>query len=402
MSAVWNAFEMAVAELWRNRTRTALTSLGILIGVASVIAMVGIGQGATAAIEADLQSIGVNMLMIEAGAGRGPQARSSAPPLDLADIDAVAALPSVAGATGSADTPVCAEAGGVTYDTTVRGVSSTWLHVVGRNYESGRMFSASEDRAGAAVCLLGETVSVELFGTASPIGERVRLGKATCTVIGTLAPLGENMMGMDQDDLVVMPLRVVQRRLLGNSAVGMISVSARDSDGMDSTLAEVDALMRQRRHVTGNTTVDFQIHDTREIASTLGGITSVLTAFLAAVASVSLVVGGIGIMNIMLVSVTERTREIGIRMAIGALESDIRTQFLVEAGVLASFGGLLGVLIGAGATAIGAYAIGVPVVLNPTVILGALAFSALMGVGFGWIPARRAAQLEPIDALRHG
>lgn len=400
--ALWNALGMAASELWRNRTRTALTSLGILIGVASVIAMVGIGQGATAAIDESLQSIGVNMLMVESGAGRGPMVRSPAPPLELADIDAIAALPSVAAVSGSVDAVVSAEAGGLTHDTSVRGVGADWLQVAGRTIDTGRMFSDSEDRAASTVCILGASVQDALFGQRSAAGERLRLGKATCTIIGTLTPLGENMMGMDQDNLIVMPLRAVQRRLVGSPAVSHIFVSARDNKGMDRTLAEVDALMRGRRHVTGDQTVDFQIRDTREMASTLSGITNILTAFLAAVASVSLLVGGIGIMNIMLVSVTERTREIGIRMAIGALEGDIRTQFLVEAGVLSFVGGLLGVLLGLAATALGAHLIDVPFVLNPALILGALSFSALMGVAFGWIPAHRAARLEPIDALRHG
>jgi putative ABC transport system permease protein len=208
-------------------------------------------------------------------------------------------------------------------------------------------------------------------------------------------------MGNDRDDLVVMPIRAVQRRLVGSSAVGTIMVSARRAEDLDRVQADLDALMRERRHIAGDASVDFSIRDTREMAQMMSGITGTLTAFLTAVAGVSLLVGGIGIMNMMLVSVTERTQEIGIRMAIGALESDIRTQFLVEAAVLAGFGGTLGAIVGVGGVLAGASALGLPIVVNPLVITIAVGFSALMGVGFGWVPARRAARLEPIDALRH-
>ncbi len=400
-SSLMNALNMAVVQLWRNRLRSVLTSLGVLIGVGSVIAMVGLGQGATASIQEDLASFGVNMLMLESGTGHGPQARTTAPPLDLADVEAIRAhVPRVAAVAPSVSAAVTATRGDLSWDTTVSGTSSDWFQVSARQLASGRAFTEGEERAGASVCVLGDTVREELFGDRPALGAELRLGNAQCEVVGLLEPLGENTMGMDQDDYVVMPIRAAQRRLLGSTAVGIILVSAKEATDIDQVSRDLDVLMRQRRHVTGDDTVNFTIRDTREMAATLGSITGVLTAFLAAVAGVSLLVGGIGIMNIMLVSVTERTPEIGIRMAIGALESDIRTQFLVEAVVLSSFGGVLGVLFGLLGTWAGSGLLDVPFVVQPVTVIVSVLFSALMGVGFGWFPARRAARLEPIDALR--
>lgn len=397
-----NAFSMAVAQLWRNRGRSALTSLGILIGVAAVIAMVGLGQGATASIQADLSSFGTNMLMVESGTGRGPQARTEAPPLDLQDADAIAArVPNLAAVAPTVNAAATAFAEGTEWATSVRGTTESWLQVSGRSLGAGRAFTEGESRAGAAVCVIGETVREELFGGREALGQALRVDKVQCEVVGVLTAQGEDTMGNDRDDLVVMPIRAVQRRLVGSSDVGSVMVSARRAQDLDQVQADLDALMRERRHIAGDASVDFTIRDTREMAQMMSGITGTLTAFLTAVAGVSLVVGGIGIMNMMLVSVTERTREIGIRMAIGALESDIRTQFLVEAAVLAGFGGVLGAVFGVAGIVAGATALGLPVVVNPLVVGVAVGFSALMGVGFGWVPARRAARLEPIDALRH-
>ncbi|MDP2309692.1 MAG: ABC transporter permease [Pseudomonadota bacterium] len=397
-----NAFSMAFGQLWRNRGRSALTSLGILIGVAAVIAMVGLGQGATASIQSDLSSFGTNMLMVESGTGRGPQARTEAPPLDLEDAEAIAArVPNLAAVAPTVNAAATAFADGAEWATSVRGTTESWLQVSGRSLSTGRAFTEGESRAGAAVCVIGETLREELFGEREALGQKLRVGKVQCQVIGVLTAQGEDTMGNDRDDLVVMPIRAVQRRLVGSSDVGSIMVSARRAQDLDQVQADLDALMRERRHIAGDASVDFTIRDTREMAQMMSGITGTLTAFLTAVAGVSLVVGGIGIMNMMLVSVTERTREIGIRMAIGALESDIRTQFLVEAAVLAGFGGVLGAVFGIAGIVAGATALGLPVIVSPLVVGVAVGFSALMGVGFGWVPARRAARLEPIDALRH-
>jgi putative ABC transport system permease protein len=292
-------------------------------------------------------------------------------------------------------------AGDRSWGTSVYGSTRALLEVQGREVAEGRVFSAGEERAGAAACLLGATVKEELFGAGSALDAHVRARTLTCTVIGVLAPKGENTMGMDQDDFVLLPISTVQRRLLGDDDVSMIFVSVDGGEHMDAAVRDLDDLLRQRRHVASDDAVDFQVMDTREFSSFINGIMQVLTLFLAAVASVSLLVGGIGIMNIMLVSVTERTREIGIRLAIGALERDVLTQFLVEAMVLSAFGGTLGLGVGLLGSWIGARLIGIPFTFDPLVAVGAVAFSALVGVVFGFWPARRAARMKPIDALRY-
>ncbi|MEZ4323269.1 MAG: ABC transporter permease [Myxococcota bacterium] len=401
MSRLMNAFSLALVELRRNWSRSLLTSLGILIGVAAVIAMVGIGRGASASIEEDLSSMGTNLLLVESGVHRGPQARSSARPFQRGDVERIAReVPHLQAVAPTSGTSVTAAYGTVSYDTTVTGSTDDYLIATGWTVSEGRSFTDGEALAGATVCLLGDTVRTELFGDADPIGADVRIGKASCTVIGLLGAKGENTMGMDQDDLVLAPLALVQRRLVGSTDINTIFVSVDDAANTDLALLSLDATLRDLRHVRSDDTVDFTVRDTREMASMLSGITTVLTGFLAAVAGVSLVVGGIGIMNIMLVSVTERTREIGIRMSIGALEGDVMLQFLTEATVLAALGGVLGATLGVAITALGSLALDVPFVVDPVIVLGSVGFSALMGVFFGWMPARRAARLEPIDALR--
>ena len=402
MVVLLNAVRMAVLELARNITRTALTSLGILIGVAAVIAMVGLGQGATSSIQGDLASLGVNMLMIDSGTGSGPGAHTPAPPLSMADADAIAEqVPHVAAVAPTMNAAAIAVVGDQDWSTSVVGTNAQWLDVMGRELAVGRAFTEGEERSGAAVCIVGQTITEELLGDSDPLGAKIRLGKVTCEVIGVLGAEGQNTFGMDQDDLVIMPIRVVQRRLAGSTDVGTIFVSADAPETMSAVSRDLDALMRERRGVRSEASVNFSVRDTREMAAMVGNITGILTTFLAAVAGVSLLVGGIGIMNIMLVSVTERTREIGIRMAIGALESDVMTQFLVEAVVLSTFGGVMGILVGLTGTFIGSVLIGIPFVVDPLIVVLAVGFSGLMGVAFGWWPARRAARLEPIDALRH-
>ncbi|HSQ13596.1 MAG TPA: FtsX-like permease family protein, partial [Candidatus Deferrimicrobium sp.] len=259
----------------------------------------------------------------------------------------------------------------------------------------------SELRAGKAVCVIGPTVGKELFGAQDPMGNKLRLKNVSCEVIGQLKSKGQSVMGRDQDDLIIMPLRTFQRRIAGNRDISQIQLSVRDESAIDRVKSAIERLMRERRHLAPNEENDFSVMDTRQIAQTLTGTTRILTLLLSAVAAVSLLVGGIGIMNIMLVSVTERTREIGIRLAIGAFERDVLTQFLVEAMVLASFGGLFGVLLALAASAVLAQVLQVPLILNPGIMILAFLFSGAVGVIFGYVPARRAAQLDPIEALRH-
>ena len=402
MSRLLNALSLALTQLRRNWTRSALTSLGVLIGVAAVIAMVGLGRGATRSIENDLSSMGSNLLIAQAGTGGGPQSRTPAPPFDMTDVRAIKEqVPYVRAVAPWVNVNVTAVSGSIEWDTQVTGSTRDYIVAGEWGIARGREFTEGEERAGASVCLLGETVRQELLGAQEPIGATIRLGTVSCTVIGILGPKGTNTMGMDQDDRVYAPLGLVQRRLIGSNDIPSIQVSVDEVGHMDIAEAELDALLRKRRGIVSDETVNFQIGDTRQVASMISGITNMLTGFLAAIAGVSLLVGGIGIMNIMLVSVTERTREIGIRMSIGALEADVMMQFLVEAVVLSLFGGLLGVALGIVLTAVTATALAVPVVVEPGVVLLALTFSAFIGVGFGWWPARRAARLEPIDALRH-
>jgi putative ABC transport system permease protein len=402
IAVLGNAVAMAFQELSRNFARTALTSLGILIGVAAVIAMVGLGRGATAAIEDDLASMGVNLILVFPGTGGGPQGRAAAPAFSMADARAIAEqVPHVASVAPTANAAVTAIQGDRDWATTVNGSTRGWLPTMGRRLSAGRAFTEGEERAGAPVCVIGLTVATELFGSSEPLDQTLRLGGVACTIIGVLSPEGQNTMGMDQDNLIWMPISTVHRRLAGSTDVGTIFVSADAPSTMRDVALGVEALLRERRNITGDDAMNFMVSDTQEIADRVGGVTAILTTFLAAVASVSLLVGGIGIMNIMLVSVTERTREIGIRMAVGALERDVMTQFLVEAVVLAAFGGVLGVFVGLLGTWIGARLMGIPFVTDPLTVVLAVGFSAMMGVVFGFWPARRAARLEPIDALRH-
>jgi len=256
-------------------------------------------------------------------------------------------------------------------------------------------------RAGKMVCVLGATVRKQLFGGRNPLDASLRLGKLSCQVIGVLQAKGQGGFGGDQDDFILVPLRAFQRRIAGNQDVDAILVSAQDGASTTKVQRDITALMRERRHIGPHDEDDFHVMDMQEIVSTLTGVTRVLTGLLGAVAAVSLLVGGIGIMNIMMVSVTERTREIGTRLAIGALEREVLLQFLVEAGVLSLFGGTLGIVVGLAAALGGAQALGVPFVWNVGIIITAFLFSGAIGIGFGYFPARQAARLDPIEALRH-
>jgi putative ABC transport system permease protein len=396
---------LALVAIRRNVLRSSLTVLGIVIGVAAVITMVTIGAGATAKVTADLSRLGTNLLMIRTGQGFGPGgSRAEAPPFEDDDVKAIVReIGGVSAVAPTASRPAQAIAGSANWSTTVTGTTAAFLPVRAYGLEAGRAFTESEQRAGNAVCLIGATVRRELFGAGPPeevVGERVRLGKLSCRVIGALTAKGESTFGQDQDDLVLVPLRWFQRRMAGTPDIQAIFVSARPEVSTAKVQTDLERLLRERRR-SADGTDDFSIRDMQEIASAVTGTTRVMTALLAAVAAVSLLVGGIGIMNIMLVSVTERTREIGIRLAIGALEREVLTQFLVEAVVLSSVGGVVGIVIGLAAAVAGTRALGVPFVLQPGIVVLAFSFSAAVGVVFGFFPARQAARLDPIEALRH-
>jgi putative ABC transport system permease protein len=399
---LWNSLLLAVREIRRNALRSFLTILGIVIGVASVIVMVTLGEGATLQVRKQIAGLGSNLLIVRPGQRMGPGMSSDAPAFSMDDVDALRReMPALAAVAPAATQPVTAIVGNENWSTSVIGSDNQYLTARSLRLAAGRQFTAGELRSGKAICILGATVRKELFGGQDPLGERVRLKKLSCEVIGLLEAKGQSAMGSDQDDLVLMPLRTVQRRVSGNQEVRVIYLSVREGRSMEQAKADVERLLRERRHISAAEDDNFSVRDMREIASMLAGTTQVLTALLGAVASVSLLVGGIGIMNIMLVSVTERTREIGIRLAIGAREREVLLQFLVEAVVLSSFGGLLGILLALGVSVGLAGLLQVPFVLNGPIVALAFLFSAAVGVIFGFFPARRAARLDPIEALRH-
>ncbi|NEX23308.1 FtsX-like permease family protein [Thiorhodococcus mannitoliphagus] len=398
---LWNALLLALREIRRNILRSVLTILGIVIGVAAVIVMVTLGDGATRQVTQQIESLGSNLLMIRVGQRMGPGQRSNAPAFSLSDALAIRRDVSSARAVApSSSASLTAVVGNRSWSTTISGTDNAYFDVRNWELESGRMFSTGDLRGGRSVCVIGATVRRELFGAMDPIDQNIRLKSMACQVVGLLRAKGQSTMGMDQDDLVLMPLRTYQRRIAGNQDVNLIQVSVRDGVSTEETTKELERLLRERRNISASEDDDFSVRDLKEITKMLTGTTRVLTALLTAVAAVSLLVGGIGIMNIMLVSVTERTREIGIRLAIGALEREVLLQFLVEAVALSSLGGILGILLALGASLGLTRLLNVPFVFNGGIVLIAFFFSAAVGVIFGYFPARRAARLDPIEALR--
>jgi putative ABC transport system permease protein len=399
---LWNTIILSLRAIRRNALRSFLTTLGIVIGVGAVIVMVTIGGGATQQVKEQIASMGSNALMVTPGKRLGPGQSSDTVPFKQADVDAIVRdVASIAAAAPVASQSLKAIFGNQNWSTQVTGSDNSYFGVTNRKLGAGRQFTESELTAGAASCVIGETVRKKLFGGQEALGERIRLQKLSCTVIGLLEEKGQNTMGSDQDDIVVVPLRAYQRRISGTQDVGMIQISASDGADTEKVQRDITHLMRERRHLSPSDDNNFNVMDMKEIASMLTSTTRMLTMLLSAVAAVSLLVGGIGIMNIMLVSVTERTREIGVRLAIGALEREVLLQFLVEAVVLSSFGGLVGVALALTASVWVAGILRVPFVFNLTIVIIAFLFSAAVGVIFGYFPALKAARLDPIDALRH-
>ena len=399
-----NTLLLAWRAIRRNLLRSFLTVLGIVIGVAAVVTMVTLGQGATQAVRNQISSLGSNLLQVRPGQRLGPgMGGAGAPAFKEADALAIAAqiggLKAVAPEVRSSVTVI---ANGRNWATTITGSSGDYFAVGNWTLAGGRRFSSDEEASGAAVCVIGATVRRELFGaTADPIGQQVRIKSFSCEVIGLLAAKGQAAMGQDQDDAIVLPLRTAQRRVTGSTRVNTLLVSMREGADASRVTAALTQLLRDRRRLADGADNNFNVLDTAQLAQTLSGTTQLMTSLLGAVAAVSLLVGGIGIMNIMLVSVTERTREIGLRLAIGALEREVLMQFLIEAVVLSSLGGLVGIVLAAAMSVGGAQLMQVPFLFNPGINLLAFGFSAAIGVVFGYFPARRAARLDPIEALRH-
>ncbi len=392
---------LALRSIRRNLLRSFLTILGIVIGVSAVITMVTLGNGATLAVQNQISGLGTNLLQIRPGQRMGPGS-GGAPTFKDTYVDAIAqqigGIYAVA-AEGRATATVVA--GGRNWSSSVIGSTNEWLKTGNWQLATGREFTPEEIRAGAAVCIIGSTVKRELFGNADPIGELMRVREFSCEIIGVLASKGQGAFGNDQDDMVLVPLNTLQRRITGSKRINTLLVSMADGSEPERVKASLRQLLRELRKLAPADEDNFNILDTKQLADTLSGTTQVMTMLLGAVAGVSLLVGGIGIMNIMLVSVTERTREIGLRLAIGALEREVLLQFLIEAVVLAALGGLIGIALATLASVVLAGVMGVPYVFNVSVNLLSFVFSAGIGVVFGYFPARRAARLDPIEALRH-
>ncbi|RID91143.1 FtsX-like permease family protein [Gemmobacter lutimaris] len=393
---------LALTAITRNVLRSFLTVLGIVIGVAAVIAMVTVGQGSSEQVSANVESLGTNVLILRPGTRMmGPGARNTAPAFRLTDVQALEDLESLSAVAPVVSTSETAVYGNTNRTTTVTGTTSAYLETGGWQIARGRAFTPTEDRSGANVCIIGETVRTALFGATDPTGEKIRIKAISCEVIGLLTAKGAGSFGQDQDDMVLMPVRTVQRRLLGTQDVSSMSMQVAPGRSSDRAISDIQTLMRDRRHIAPGEEDNFSVNDMKELASMLNSVNSVLTGLLSSVAAVSLLVGGIGIMNIMLVSVTERTREIGIRLSVGAQASQVLMQFLVEAVVLSVLGGIVGILAGLGLAFVAAQIMAIPFSPSPGVVALAFGFSAVVGMVFGYFPARAAARLDPIEALRH-
>jgi putative ABC transport system permease protein len=399
---LWTTISLSMREIRRHLLRSFLTVLGIVIGVAAVVTMVTLGHATTRSVQSQISSLGSNLVTILPGQGFGRGGGAQPQPFKIEDVDAIrgqiGGITAVAPQVQSSQTAVRNAAN---WSITINGTTNQYLAGQQWALVGGRIFTAAEEQAGKSVCIIGKTVKTNLYPSDEPVGTQLRVGNVSCEVIGLLAPRGQSGIGGDQDNTVIMPYKTVQRRFTGNRNVQLIMVAVDPRYDSVTIQDSISRLLRERRNITATKADDFSILDTKQISDALGNATAQLTAVVTAVAGISLLVGGIGIMNIMLVSVTERTREIGIRLAIGAVAREVLLQFLVEAVVLASLGGLIGLMLAFVACLGLTIPLKVPFVWEPQINLIAFGISALIGVVFGYFPARRAAALNPIDALRH-
>lgn len=403
-----STFKIALRSLRVNKMRSILTSLGIIIGVSAVIIMLSVGEGAKSKISKDIASIGSNLLMVMSGStttGGVRMGGGTQPTLKLKDAEAILKeCPSVAEVA-----PVVSEAKQLVFEnqnwsTSVYGVTPGYLTINDWDVQSGRPITEEDDKNATKVTVLGATAVTNLFGDLDPVGKTVRIAGSPFKVVGILNPKGQTSMGQDRDDTALIPLSTAQKKLFGTNFPGtvkFISVQAKSTEDLTSAQDEIEALLKERHNIGKNKDDDFTIRNFTQMLETIKQATNTMTILLGSIASVSLLVGGIGIMNIMLVSVTERTKEIGIRMAIGAKAMDIRIQFLIEALLLSLAGGLIGVIIGVlGSSIIGAFS-SLAIFISPFSIVLSFGFSGLVGIGFGFYPAYKASLLNPIDALRY-
>jgi putative ABC transport system permease protein len=397
--------KVAFRALRRNKMRTALTMLGIIIGVGAVIAMVGIGNGAKAQVEARIAALGQNVIMVFSGSitrGGVHSGFGGAGTLTVEDAAAIARdIPGVAAVSPEVRTGGQVMAGNNNWSTSLMGESVDYLTIRQWDLADGVMFTEADVRAAAKVCVLGKTTADKLFPEDDPVGKIIRIKNVPMKVLGVLRRKGVSMFGSDQDDTIIMPYTTAMKRFAGVTTLRSINVQAATAGQMTEVQNAITDLLHQRHRIQPGADDDFMLRNQQELSEAMSATTEVMTALLAAIASVSLLVGGIGIMNIMLVSVTERTREIGIRMAVGARGRDILLQFLIEAVVLSSTGGVLGILLGVGGARLITMIKEWPTLVSPQSIIVAFAFSAAVGVFFGFYPARKASRLDPIDALRY-
>jgi len=398
---------VAFRALQRNKMRAALTMLGIIIGVSAVVAMVSIGQGAQAAVAAQIDSIGTNLLFVSAGAQNVGGVRSGTGDtgtntLTVEDLDAIKReVPSVSMLTPTVNSRGQLVAGNMNWNTSIQGVSEQYPEVRKWRVQSGEFFTESDVRTAGRVLVIGQTIADNLFAGGDPIGQTVRVQNLPFRVIGVMVRKGQDQQGRDQDDIAFTPYTTVQKKILGSPRLQIAYVSAVSPDATYTAQQQITELLRQRHKLNANDPDDFTVRNMSDIAQAANETNSTMTMLLACIAGVSLLVGGIGIMNIMLVSVTERTREIGIRMAIGARSSAVKSQFLIESIVLSLMGGSIGILLGVGVSLAIPRMLGWPTLISTMAIVGSVIFSVAVGVFFGYYPARKAAALDPIDALRY-
>ena len=398
---------VAFRALLRNKMRAALTMLGIIIGVSAVIAMVSIGQGAQASVQAQIESIGTNLLFVSAGAQNVGGVRTGAGDtgtntLTIEDLEAIKReVPSVAMVTPAINSRSQLVSGNANWNTSIQGVSEQYPEIRKWSVQSGAFFTDADIRTAARVIVIGQTIGDNLFPGMDPVGQTLRVMSSPFRVVGVMARRGQDPQGRDQDDITFAPYTTVQKKILGNTRLQIAYVSAISQDATYTAQSQITDLLRQRHELSANEANDFTVRNMTDIAEAANETSNTMTILLACIAGVSLLVGGIGIMNIMLVSVTERTREIGIRMAIGARSSAVRSQFLIESIVLSLTGGFVGIVLGVIVSLAIPRMLGWPTLVSTMAIIGSVVFSAAVGIFFGYYPARKAAALDPIEALRY-
>jgi len=398
---------VAFRALVRNKLRAALTMLGIIIGVAAVIAMVSIGQGAQASVAAQIEAIGTNLLFVSAGAQNVGGVRSGAGDtgtnsLTVEDLESIRReVPSVSMVTPAVTSRSQLVYGNMNWSTSVQGVSEQYPEIRKWTIQNGEFFNEADVRTAGRVMVIGQTIADNLFSGSDPVGQTLRVMNLPFRVVGVMARKGQDQQGRDQDDVAFSPYTTVQKKILGSPRLQVAYVSAISQDATYTAQSQITDLLRQRHNLSSNEPDDFTVRNMSDIAEAANETNSIMTILLGSIASVSLLVGGIGIMNIMLVSVTERTREIGIRMAIGARSSAVRSQFLIESIVLSLAGGMVGIVLGITVSVAIPCMLGWPTLVSTLAIIGSVVFSAAVGIFFGYYPARKAAALDPIEALRY-